>query len=270
MAGQGTEPDVLVETREGVGHIRLNRPAVRNILSDDMKARLIDATARFAEDAGIRAVLLTAAGEYFMAGADVRQFHRQLTTDRDQHVGGFEKRVLHTSGILDQLRTMPKPVLLAAQGQTVGFGFCLAAAADLVIAADDAQFMLAYCHIGLSPDAGITWTLPRIVGERRAKQIAFLGERIDAATALDWGFINYVVPRAELEERAWALARQLANSATLSLAGAKQLIGAAFEQSWDEQLGQEAACIGRVVASEDHLEGLSAFVEKRKPRFQGR
>lgn len=270
LSSASPPPHVLVEVVDGVGHVRLNRPEVRNALSDPMKAALADAFTRFAEDADVRAVLITAAGAHFMVGADLRQFHAELTADPVGHAAAFEQRVLATSAILAQLRTLPKPVVLAAQGQVVGIGFCLAALADLVVAADDAQFMLAYCHIGLSPDAGITWTLPRIVGERRAKQIAFLGERIDAQTAHEWGFVNEVVPAARLEDSAWTLARRLAAGASRSLAASKDLLGRAFDTGWDEQVRREARMISELVPSDDHREGLAAFLERRKPVFRGR
>lgn len=270
VSSQSGPPHLLFKVLDGVGHICLNRPEVRNALSDQMKHELDLSLTQIETDEAIRAILITAAGDHFMVGADLRQFHHELTTDREHHVATFEARVLATSALLSRLRVLDRPVVLAAQGQTVGIGFCMAALADLVIASDDAEFMLAYCHIGLSPDAGITWALPRIVGERRAKQIAYLGERIGAATALEWGFANQIVERKELEEQAWKLARRLARSATLSLAGSKTLIGGAFDRGWEDQVRLEANVISRTAASQDHKEGLCAFLEKRKPDFQGR
>jgi len=263
-------PHILCEVVGAVGHIRLNRPERRNALSNEMKDQMAAAIARLGADPQVRAVLITAAGEHFMVGADLGMFRDELEADREGHLAGFEERVLATATMLGGLRDMAKPVVLACQGQTVGFGFCLAALADLVVAADDVRFILAYCHIALAPDAGITWTLPRLVGERRAKRIAFLGESLDAAKALDWGFVNEVVPVGELEERGWQLARRLAAGATQSIAASKALLGSSFERDWNGQIRAEAAAIARTVASDDHREGLDAFFEKRKPRFTGR
>jgi len=264
------EQHIVTEILDGVGHIRLNRPEVRNALSPSMKKQLTEATYAFERDASVRAVLITAAGEHFMVGADVKHFHELLQQDRAGHAAGFEERVVNFNHYFHRLHRMPKPVLVAVQGGTVGLGFCMASVADLCIAADDAFFMLAYRHIGLSPDAGITFALPRIVGERRAMEITFLGEKIDAQKALDWGIANWVVPRAELEEQAWKIARKLASGPTMALARGKKLIRDAFENSWDAQLHREAELIAECVASDDHLESVAAFVEKRKPDFRGR
>ena len=264
------QPHVLVEVVDGVGHIHLNRPAARNALSQEMKDILTDATFRFERDPAVRAVLITGSGDHFMVGADVKHFHKLLVDDREGHAAAFEARVVKFNQYFHQLHRMPKPVLMAVQGGCVGVGFCMASVVDLCLAADDAYFMLAYRHIGLSPDAGITFALPRIVGERRAIEIAFFGEKIDAAKALDWGIANWVVPRAELEAEAWKIARRLARGPSMALARGKKLMRQAFDVSWDEQLHREAELIAECVASDDHFESVSAFVEKRKPDFKGR
>jgi 2-(1,2-epoxy-1,2-dihydrophenyl)acetyl-CoA isomerase len=165
---------------------------------------------------------------------------------------------------------MQKPVLIAVQGAAAGFGLSIVAAADLAIAADDAFFSLAYRHIGLTADGGASYFLPRIVGERRALEIALLGERFSAQKALEWGLLNWVVPRASLEEEAWKIARKLAEGPTLALGQAKRLLRTSLETTWDEQSAREAESVAAMAATADHLEGVTAFVEKRKPRFTGR
>jgi len=261
---------ILVEIVDGVGHIRLNRPDARNALSPEMKDLLTRTTLEFERDPQVRCVLISAVGDDFMVGADLRRFKSELDHDQAEHALMFEQRVVKFNHYFTQLHRMPKPVILAAQGHCVGVGFCMASVVDFVMAADDAKFMLAYRHIGLSPDAGITWALPRLVGERRAKEIVMFGETIEAEKARDWGLANWVVPREELLERAMAMATRLAHGPTMAFARDKKLLGEAFDTGWDAQLNREAEYISECVASEDHMEGVTAFLEKRKPRFKGR
>ena len=169
-----------------------------------------------------------------------------------------------------QLRRMPKPVLVAAQGGVAGIGMSLLMAADLAIVSDDAFFTLAYRHIGLSADGCATYLLPRIVGERRALEIALLGNRFPAAEAKALGLVNWVVPRAELHAEALRIATDLANGPTLALGLAKRLIRNAWDASWDEQSHREAEAMAVAATTADHREGVAAFVEKRAPKFTGR
>jgi 2-(1,2-epoxy-1,2-dihydrophenyl)acetyl-CoA isomerase len=165
---------------------------------------------------------------------------------------------------------MQKPVLASVHGATAGIGIGLMLAADLAIASDEAFFTLAYRHIGLSADGGSTYFLPRVVGERRALELALLGDRFTAARALEIGIVNWVVPRAALADETAKLARRLADGPTVALGLAKTLIRSSFDNSWDEHSHREAESFARAVATEDHLEGVTAFVEKRKPHFSGR
>ena len=164
---------------------------------------------------------------------------------------------------------MPKPVVASLHGATAGIGVSFMLACDLAIAADDSIFTLAYRHIGLPADGGSTYFLPRIVGERKALEIALLGERFDAAKALEMGLVNWVVPRAQIAEETAKLARRLADGPTLALGLVKRLIRSSQDNSWDEQSHREAESFVVAAASEDHLAGVTAFVEKRKPVFKG-
>ncbi len=265
-----SEQHVLVEVKDGIGTITLNRPAALNALSAAMGDGLIEATGRFERDAAVRCVVIRGAGDHFMAGGDVKGFHKSLTEDREDHLARLEMRVVKAHQLIYHLRRMPKPVLASVQGAAAGFGLSLILAADLAIAAEDAFFTLAYRHIGLSADGGATYFLPRIVGERRALEIALLGERFAAQQARDVGILNWVVPRAELADETAKMARRLADGPTLALGKAKQLIRSSFDNSWDEHSHREAEGLAAAAATEDHREGVTAFVEKRKAVFKGR
>jgi 2-(1,2-epoxy-1,2-dihydrophenyl)acetyl-CoA isomerase len=254
---------------DGVGTILLNRPDALNAFSPEMAAGLIEATGQFERDPDVRCVVIRGAGEHFQSGGDVKALHRSLTENREKHLAGMEQRVVNGHLAIHRIRRMRKPVLAVVQGAAAGFGMSLVAAADLAIASDDAYFTLAYCHIGLSADGGASYFLPRIVGERRALEAVLLGDRITAQKALDWGLLNWVVPAAELDDQANKIARRLATGATWALGQAKALFRNSLDRTWDEQSAKEAESIAQAIATDDHLEGVTAFFEKRKPRFAG-
>ncbi len=261
----------VLSARDGsLAILTLNRPESRNALSDDMVRRLIELTHDCERDASVRAVLIRAEGETFMAGGDVKGFHRALQDDQAAHAARVETRVVGIHQVLYQVRRMPKPVIVAAQGGVAGFGMSLLMAADLAVVSDDAFFTLAYRHIGLPGDGLATYMLPRIVGERRALEIALLGERFGAEEAKSLGLVNRVVPRGELDAAARRLAAALADGPTVALAHAKRLIRNAWDASWDEQSHREAEAMAACATTADHREGVAAFVEKRAPRFIGR
>ncbi|MGO8919952.1 MAG: enoyl-CoA hydratase [Stellaceae bacterium] len=261
---------VLTEIKDGIGSIVFNRPEALNALSPEMTEGLIEATGRFERDPAVRCVVIRGAGDHFMAGGDIKGFQKSLSEDRAGHVARLEMRVVKVHQAIYHLRRMPKPVLASVQGAAAGFGLSMILASDLAIAGDDAFFTLAYRHIGLSADGGATYFLPRIVGERRALEIALLGERFTAQRALEIGILNWLVPRAALAEETAALARKLADGPTVALGKAKQLLRSSLDNSWDEQSHREAEGLAAAAATEDHLEGVSAFLEKRKPVFKGR
>ena len=254
---------------DGVGTILINRPEVMNALSPEVIEGLIETTAAFERDPAVRCVVIRGAGEHFVAGGNPKEFLARLTDDRASFVAGAERRVVNAHLAIHRIRRMKKPVVASVRGAAAGFGFSLVAASDYVIAADDAYFAPAYTRIGLPGDGGVSYFLPRIVGERRALEIILLGERFDVATAHEWGLVNRVVPAAELAAETDRIAGRLARGATLALGLAKQLIRGSLERSWDEQSALEAALVTEAVGSQDHLEGIPAFAEKRKPRFVG-
>ncbi len=214
--------------------------------------------------------MIRGAGDNFMAGGDLKSFHASLTQDRENDLRRREMQVVGAHQLIYQLRRMPKPVLASVRGAAAGFGLSLVLAADLAIASDDALFTLAYRHVGLSADGGATYFLPRVVGERRALEIALLGERFKADKAKELGIINWVTTYGRLEEETASLARRLADGPTVALGLAKRLIRSSFDNSWDEHSHREAESFAVAAATDDHLEGVAAFVEKRKATFKGK
>jgi len=270
MAYETGCPNLRVELADGVASIILDRPEAGNALTPDMVEALILVTTELENDTDIRCVILRGTGDNFAAGGDVKGFHKSLTQDRAAHLAGMERRVANGNGAVHRLRRMRKPVLASVQGAVAGYGLSMFLSADLAIAADNAFFLMAYRHIGLTPDGGSSHLLPRLIGERRAMELTLMGNRIDAATALAWGMLNWTVPAEELAARTDKIARGLANGPTYALGHAKRLIRAAFASSWDDQVARENEQIAHSVASADHLEGVQAFVEKRQARFVGR
>jgi 2-(1,2-epoxy-1,2-dihydrophenyl)acetyl-CoA isomerase len=264
-----SDQQVLLEHKNAVATITFNRPAALNALTAKMLEGLIAATGYCEQDREIRCVVIRGAGGHFMAGGDIKEFHKTLKNARDSYVRGREQQVIQANQLVYNLRRMSKPVIASVSGAAAGYGLSLMLAADLAIAADDAVFSMAYQHIGLSPDGGATYFLPRMIGERRAMELALLGERFGAAKALELGLVNRVVKAAEIAAETAKLARSLARGPAIALALTKRLIRSSLDNTWDEQLHREAEAFAAAAASGDHMEGVSAFVGKRKPAFSG-
>lgn len=256
---------VLLERRDTAAIITLNRPEKLNALDGALMHDLDRVTQEVAEDRAIRAVMIRGAGRAFMAGGDVAHFHAHLdtlATDFPVMGAGFHASV-------KRLRTMEKPVLACVHGAVAGGGLSVMLACDLAIASRDAQLSLAYANIGTSPDGGSSFTLPRIVGMRKALELAFLGERMDADTACSLGLVNWVVEPAELASRAIALLERLAAGPTFAFARTKALFNETWERPMGAQLDAELAAFARCVPTHDFAEGTGAFVAKRRPEFTG-
>lgn len=258
-----------VESRleAGVLTLTLNRPQQLNALNPEMIEGLYQALSRADDDAAVRAVLIRGAGEHFMAGGDLKWFKGEIEVPVAERRPRFEKAIsaAHASTLL--VRHMNKPVVAAVRGAAAGFGLSLVLACDLALAAEDAYFTLAYCNVGLSPDGGATWSLPRVVGARRAAEIALLGDRFDAAQAAAWGVVNRVVPGAELDAEAAKLAARLAAGPSQAIGRTKRLLQASSTHTLAEQLAAEQENFAACACTGDFVEGLTAFFEKRRPRF---
>ena len=258
---------VIYEVRDRVAHLTLNRPESLNALNLAMIEDLRLATARAEVDGDVRAILISGAGEHFMAGGDLKWFRAQLALPPQERQPLFERTISDVHQTTLQLRRCGKPVVAAVRGAVAGFGLSLMLAADLVLAAEDAYFTLAYCNIALSPDGGATWSLPRTVGAKRAAEIALLGDRFDARQALDWGLVNRVVAGGELAAQAEKLALRLASGPAEALASTKRLLNASLDSTLAEQLHAEQRAFAACGVNADFGEGLAAFFEKRRPSF---
>lgn len=270
MSGIPAYEGLIVSVDEGVGRITLNRPEAMNAVTIAMSAALSDAVQAMETDPAVRCVLIAGQGPAFCAGGDVKGFHNELTADQAGHAASMEANVVRGHLAFHRLRRMNKPVIVAVHGQTVGMGISLLCCADIAIAARSTSFMLAYRHVGLSLDGGVSYFLPRIVGERRALDIALFGETFGTEEAEKWGLVTRIVNDADLLPCAIALAQRLAMGPTLALGSIKRLIRNALEAGWDEQSALEAREIAMTIGTADHLEGVTAFVEKRNPQFRGR
>jgi 2-(1,2-epoxy-1,2-dihydrophenyl)acetyl-CoA isomerase len=247
----------------GLAEITLNRSAQLNAINCELAERLAAALSTIERDPSVKAVLLKGAGRAFMAGGDLKEFHQA----GDRAPEAVERLIVPFHRIVRGIRDLRAPVIAAVHGAVAGGGLALALACDFVIAATDAVFTPAYLKIGTSPDGGTTWSVSRLLGERRALEWLMLGDPMSAQQAAGLGLINRVVAREVLEEEARILARRIAAGPAQAQASLKRLIWRATGASVESQLEAEAASFRSLAATTDFREGVSAFFERREPRF---
>lgn len=257
---------VELSIAERVAWVTLNRPQALNAWTKQLGEDMLAALDHVADDPDVRAIVLTGAGRAFSSGADLKA-GGELGEDGSPDVL-TRLRSLYNPLLL-RLRTTPKPVIAAVNGPAVGIGCSLALACDLIVAADSAYFLLAFVNIGLTLDGGASHTLPARVGHARAFEMAFLGERIPAAQALEWGLVNRVVADAELGPTVTALGSRLAAGPPGSYASIKRTINDRLYDGFEELLDLEAVLQQERAESKDFIEGVLAFMQKRKPEFSG-
>lgn len=255
------------QVADGVAEITLDRPTVLNSFSRPMARELQAALAEAAADSEVRAVLLTGAGRAFCAGQDLAEAVPPDGSPRPP-IDEIVRTTYNPS--VRAIREMEKPVVCAVNGVAAGAGANLALACDIVLAADTASFIQAFCRIGLVPDTGGTFFLPRVVGTARATALAMLGDKVSAGDAQAMGMIWKSVPAATLMDEARALARQLATQPTRGLGLIKRAMNASATNSLEQQLELEAVLQAEAASTADFDEGVAAFMEKRSPAFTGR
>jgi len=253
------------EVVDSVATVTLDRPDQLNALNPRMADELFDVAVRCDLENDIRAVVITATGSAFMAGGDLATF----AAAGDQRSELITRMATRLHGAISHFNRMDSPVIAAVNGVAAGAGMSLALSLDLAIAAQSARFVMAYTRIGLTPDGASSYFLPRLVGLRRAQELVLTNRELTAAEALSWGIVNDVVPDDELAARVGQLARNLACGATRSLGPAKRLMREGWNQTLESQMEVEGREIAASSIRPDGAEGITAFLEKRTPRFTG-
>ena len=261
---------VNVHRRGHAATVELNRPDSMNAWNRQLGLDLRAAVEQVAADDDVRAVCITGAGRGFSSGADLKDLGARDEVTENGRPDVYRVLTERYHPIITGIRRMPKPVVAAVNGPAVGIGLSLALAADLVIAKESAYFLLAFVNIGLVPDGGSSLFVPERIGLTRATELAMLGERVPARQAADWGLINRAVPDDAFAAEVDALVTRLADGPTASFAGTKRQLNAWLFERMDVQLELEAQIQREMAASDDFLEGVSAFVEKRQAAFRGR
>lgn len=252
------------EEKEGVGFLTINRPEIRNALTEETKAEMISALGEISGSDTVRALLISGEGNAFCAGGDLKNIGKELTEEEIGAVMGRSQELLYA------FLSLEKPVVAAVNGDAFGMGCMLSLTADFTVASDRSRFSLAFVHLGLCPDFGSLYFLPRLIGMWKSKEMAYLGRTMNAAEALDMGLVWKVVPHDALLEEVRELATRLSRMPTLAIGRMKRVISRTYEMSLGEILREEVRAQIDLTRTSDHREGIQAFLEKRKPHFHGK
>lgn len=258
-------PAVLYGAEDGIATIRFNRPDRLNALSVEVAEGFAACADRALADDAVRVIVVTSAGRAFVAGGDLAHFR-----DTNDKRLAAAQLIGPVHSALDKLAASPAITIGSLRGAVAGGGMSLALSLDLLVAAEDTSFNLAYARVGATIDCGGSWTLPRLVGFRKALEIALLSETIDAKEALRLGLVNKITPLESLEDETMELAARLARGAAVAQGNIKALIRQSFDRPYGAQLAAEAKAFADCSTTADFTEAVTAFFEKRKPRFQGR
>ena len=256
---------VLLEVRDGIAHLTLNRPDEANAIDVPLATALRGAVTELRDDRSVRVVLLSGAGARFCGGGDVTR----LASQRDRLGEELTEILTPLHRAIDDLVRLDAPVVAAVQGSAAGAGLALVAAADLVVTGASAKFVFAYNGIGLTPDASASWHLPRVIGLRRATELALTNRVLTADEALNWGLVNEVVPDGSIATRAGALAERLARGPTRAFAATLRLFRESVDTPLAAQLERELETIVDTAGTQDAVEGVAAFSDRRPPEFRG-
>jgi 2-(1,2-epoxy-1,2-dihydrophenyl)acetyl-CoA isomerase len=258
--------DISYVVTDGVGTITLNRPDALNSLTVAMKVALLAALQRARGDEQVRAVVLTGAGRGFCVGQDLNE-HKAALDAGDTALSTVTD---HYNPVIEAIVSLPKPVIAAVNGVAAGAGASLAFACDIRVASDAASFLMAFARVGLGPDSGASWTLPRLIGAGRATAMMMLAEPVTASQALEMGMVSVVVPAADLGSVVGALATKLAAGPTTAYAAIKETVTFAAHHSLHDSLAKEAEAQARCGGTADHANAVEAFLNKQPAFFTGR
>jgi 2-(1,2-epoxy-1,2-dihydrophenyl)acetyl-CoA isomerase len=277
MSAFTSAPGLVVQLGDdGVLRIVLDRPEKRNALDDVMIAGMIAAVEQAGSDEAVRAILITGRGDHFCGGFDIVGRNTASGGEGEARparprVGSIQRRLpAQAHRLIPLLATVQTPVVCVVRGWAAGIGLHLVLASDVTIAADDATFWEPFAERGFTPDSGGTWLLPRRIGDTRARAMLLLGQAVHGTEAAEWGLVHAAVPAERLEAEANAVVARLATGPTVALGLSKWLLHAGASSSLDDHLRDEAFAMELSSRSEDFREGLTAFREKRPPRFSGR
>jgi 2-(1,2-epoxy-1,2-dihydrophenyl)acetyl-CoA isomerase len=259
--------EILTEITGPVATITFNRPEARNAVYHEMLEIMREFLVRIEEDPGIRCIVLTGAGEHFMAGGDVMAFHGLLQQPGPERREHLTARVASNSPLFLQMARMPQPMVARIRGAVAGAALGFVGGCDFAVCEEKSIFVLAHVRIGASPDGSSSYYLPRLVGVRKAKELAFFGDRVTAREALDLGLVSHVVPVDQLDAKVSELVARIVAAPAESVRRAKLLMDRSLHNTLAEQLALEAECFGACAATDNFTEGVSAFVEKRAAVF---
>lgn len=255
---------IITNINNGVATLTLNRPEVFNSFNREMALLLQKELDAFGENPEIRAILITGSGKAFCAGQDLKE-----VTTPSLHPGFKKILEEHYNPIIERIRAINKPIIAAVNGVAAGAGANIALACDIVVASEKASFIQAFSKIGLVPDSGGSFYLPRLIGFQRASALMLLGDKVAAQQARELGMVYKVFEPATFQQQALDLAQEMAQMPTKALGLTKQLLNASFNNTLDQQLTLESTLQIQAANSNDYKEGVTAFVEKRKPNFKG-
>jgi len=255
---------ILVEKKGSIGIVTLNRPELLNAFSIEMREGLALTFEGFAEDGEVRAVVITGAGRAFSAGGDIKGMKDLEDEEKMRAICNFAQRAVR--GVI----SLEKPVIAMVNGDAVGAGCNLALACDLIIASENARFGEVFVKIGIGPDWGGAYILPRLIGMAKAKELLFTGKIISAIEAMEMGLINRVVPLEQLEETVMKLAEKLSKSATRAIGMTKVFLHKAWHMDLDESLEYEEVMQRELLKTDDHKNAIKSFLNKTKPVFTGK